>query len=193
MRKDGDVFLNSMAQSWHHTLDKAANDYHTKCFKDNPLILPKNCTVFYSNYTTDNKPDTIGAIAYTAAKSLLKPKYEFTFVAGDGTVPMESLKGNWGNDNLVKVVGNLDHVQIINNDNLWKVIFEKCRNKSSSVLNEQMSVGDTLFPHFVAGLNYAFSYEQPIMLNGMKVIFDQPVGVYSVTLESKAEARRNGN
>lgn len=39
--------------------------------------------------------------------------------------------------------------------------------------------------------NYALSTE-PVLLNGMKVIFDQPVSVYPVTLESKEEARRNG-
>jgi hypothetical protein len=47
-----------------------------------------------------------------------------------------------------------------------------------------------LFPHFTSELNYALSNE-PILLNGMKVIFDQPVGVYPVNLESKKEARRN--
>jgi hypothetical protein len=48
-----------------------------------------------------------------------------------------------------------------------------------------------LFPHFASELNYALSSE-PILLNGMKVIFDQPVGVYPVNLESKEDARRNG-
>jgi Peptidase C80 family len=39
-------------------------------------------------------------------------------------------------------------------------------------------------------LNFAFS-EETVLLNGMKVIFDQPVGVYPVTLESKMEERRH--
>lgn len=47
------------------------------------------------------------------------------------------------------------------------------------------------FPHLESGMNYALS-DEPILLNGMKVIFDQPVGVYPVNLESKEEARRNG-
>ncbi|BDA75144.1 hypothetical protein RIVM261_033190 [Rivularia sp. IAM M-261] len=55
---------------------------------------------------------------------------------------------------------------------------------------QQQSV-DRLFPHFAFGLTYSFSNE-PILLNGMKVIFDQPVGLYPVNLESKEEARRNG-
>jgi hypothetical protein len=50
----------------------------------------------------------------------------------------------------------------------------------------------SVFPHFASDLNYALSSE-PVLLNGMKVIFDRPVSVYPVTLESKAEARRNGN
>jgi hypothetical protein len=49
----------------------------------------------------------------------------------------------------------------------------------------------SLFPHETG---FALSLEDtPILLNGMKVIFDQPVGVYPVTLESKVEERRNGN
>lgn len=40
--------------------------------------------------------------------------------------------------------------------------------------------------------NYAMS-NIPVLLNGMKVVFDRPVSVYPVTLESKAEAGRNGN
>jgi hypothetical protein len=39
--------------------------------------------------------------------------------------------------------------------------------------------------------NYALS-NQPVLLNGMKVIFDRPVGVYPVTLEPKEEANTNG-
>lgn len=50
----------------------------------------------------------------------------------------------------------------------------------------------SLFPQFETGFTFAMSNE-PMLLNGMKVIFDQPVGVYPVTLESKVEERRNGN
>ncbi|MBW4419905.1 MAG: hypothetical protein KME13_11850 [Myxacorys californica WJT36-NPBG1] len=55
-----------------------------------------------------------------------------------------------------------------------------------------ISSSQTLFPSIQLGLNYALSNE-PILLNGMKVIFDQPVGVYPVTLESKVEEQHNGN
>ena len=37
------------------------------------------------------------------------------------------------------------------------------------------------------------SSDKPALLNGMKVIFDESVGVYPVTLESKAEAQHNGS
>lgn len=48
----------------------------------------------------------------------------------------------------------------------------------------------SLFPNsrFVGAMS-----NEPVLLNGMKVIFDQPVSVYPVILESKAEARHNGN
>jgi hypothetical protein len=49
----------------------------------------------------------------------------------------------------------------------------------------------TGFPITQTGLNYALSNE-PIFLNGMKVIFDQPVGVYPVTLEPKDKEHSNG-
>ena len=40
------------------------------------------------------------------------------------------------------------------------------------------------FPSHQSGLNYAFS-DEPILLNGMKVIFDQPTSVYPVNLQHK--------
>jgi len=43
------------------------------------------------------------------------------------------------------------------------------------------------FPSHQSGLNYAFS-DEPILLNGMKVIFDQSTSVYPVNLQHK-----NGN
>lgn len=49
----------------------------------------------------------------------------------------------------------------------------------------------TVFPQFSSGLASSLSNER-ILLNGMKVIFDQPVGVYPVNLESKGEAQHNG-
>jgi hypothetical protein len=50
------------------------------------------------------------------------------------------------------------------------------------------------FSIFPVDLGFSNSLSnEPILLNGMKVIFDQPVGVYPVNLESKEEARRNGS
>ncbi|WP_414573172.1 hypothetical protein [Nostoc sp. CCY 9925] len=68
---------------------------------------------------------------------------------------------------------------------------KQIRMQVTPPIAQQQSV-DRLFPHFASGLNYAL-FSEPITLNGMKMIFDQPVGVYPVNLESKEEARRNGN
>lgn len=56
--------------------------------------------------------------------------------------------------------------------------------RAASQQQKQSSLQQSVF-------NYAFSSE-PILLNGMKVIFDQPVSVYPVNLESKEEAHPNG-
>ncbi|MBD2458334.1 hypothetical protein H6G80_30240 [Nostoc sp. FACHB-87] len=56
---------------------------------------------------------------------------------------------------------------------------------------QPISASQSLFPHHEYGFTVAMS-DEPVLLNGMKVIFDQPVGVYPVNLESKEEARRNG-
>ncbi|BAY95256.1 MULTISPECIES: hypothetical protein [unclassified Tolypothrix] len=53
-----------------------------------------------------------------------------------------------------------------------------------------LAVPQSLIPEDNSQFNYGFSGE--LILNGMKVIFDQPIGVYPVTLESKDEAHRNG-
>lgn len=42
----------------------------------------------------------------------------------------------------------------------------------------------SLFPSLESGFNYALS-DEPILLNGMKVIFDQPAPVYPVNLKRK--------
>lgn len=42
-----------------------------------------------------------------------------------------------------------------------------------------MTSKQTKFPRSQPGLNYAL-VEEPILLNGMKVLFDQPVSVYPV-------------
>ncbi|MBI1240817.1 MAG: hypothetical protein GC195_04375 [Nostoc sp. RI_552] len=47
-----------------------------------------------------------------------------------------------------------------------------------------MNQRQSQFPNHQSGLNYAFS-DEPILLNGMKVIFDQSASVYPVSLESK--------
>ncbi|NES69314.1 MAG: hypothetical protein F6K24_30840, partial [Okeania sp. SIO2D1] len=62
---------------------------------------------------------------------------------------------------------------------------------SSDIKEEELSSGKSLnlkaskvFPNHQIGLNYALS-DEPILLNGMKVIFDQSTPVYPVTLEPK--------
>ncbi|MFB2817396.1 hypothetical protein [Umezakia ovalisporum] len=47
-----------------------------------------------------------------------------------------------------------------------------------------MNQRQSQFPNHQSGLNYAFS-DEPILFNGMKVIFDQSASVYPVSLESK--------
>jgi hypothetical protein len=44
----------------------------------------------------------------------------------------------------------------------------------------------TLFPQLESGFNYAFS-ATPVLLNGMKVIFDKAAPVYPVNLKKKNE------
>jgi hypothetical protein len=52
------------------------------------------------------------------------------------------------------------------------------------------SSAKNLFPIEAAGLALSLA-DAPVMLNGMKVVFDQSIGVYPVTLESTSEERRN--
>ena len=54
-----------------------------------------------------------------------------------------------------------------------------------------MNEGQTLFPASQPGFNYALT-DKPILLNGMKVIFDQQVPVYPVTLKRKDLEPRHG-
>ena len=54
-----------------------------------------------------------------------------------------------------------------------------------------MNERQTLFPASQPGFNYALT-DEPILLNGMKVIFDQQVAVYPVTLERKDQEPRHG-
>jgi hypothetical protein len=68
--------------------------------------------------------------------------------------------------------------------------------KSTPVGKDRKAFGLSSFPtaYSVSSSHMGEQPVQPvILLNGMKVIFDQPVSVYPVTLESKAEAQRNGN
>lgn len=52
--------------------------------------------------------------------------------------------------------------------------------------SKPIAIAQSIFPasSFVQALS-----NEPVLLNGMRVIFDQPVGVYPVTLESKTEGR----
>ncbi|MCU0567012.1 MAG: hypothetical protein MUF49_10490 [Oculatellaceae cyanobacterium Prado106] len=49
-----------------------------------------------------------------------------------------------------------------------------------------LSQAQTLFPQLDTEFNYAFS-AKPILLNGMKVIFDKTAPVYPVNLKKKNE------
>lgn len=59
-------------------------------------------------------------------------------------------------------------------------------------LNSNTATTQSIFPSQGLSFTYALSSE-PILLNGMKVIFDQPVGVYPVTLEPKDKEHPNGS
>lgn len=186
-RQKGDTFLSNASQSWSRSLQTDADTYHQMCLDKEPLIPKKDCFVFYSDYKKERSPTTIGCISYNINTN----KYEAQFVAGDGTVPEPSLRGNWGKENLIKVPSNLDHVAITNDLEMWKTISEKCQLQPTLVMHNQMNASYSIFPHSGSELNYALSNE-PVLLNGMKVIFDQPVGVYPVTLESKNKEHPNG-
>lgn len=76
-----------------------------------------------------------------------------------------------------------DHIPVV-------ATFEININRDSSILTNPATT-QSIFPSHTFGFTYALSNE-PVLLNGMKVIFDQPVGVYPVNLKSKDEAHRNG-
>lgn len=51
-------------------------------------------------------------------------------------------------------------------------------------ITSQFSISNSTFPHLESSFALSLS-DEPILLNGMKVIFDQPVPVYPVNLQSK--------
>lgn len=61
-------------------------------------------------------------------------------------------------------------------------IYPELSLKDNNLISQSKS---NLFPHNESDLNYALS-DEPILLNGMKVIFDKSVAVYPVNLEEKA-------
>jgi hypothetical protein len=91
----------------------------------------------------------------------------------------DGVKGAYGKDN--------------NNEISYRDIYLRHRpiTDLAQVELPSLSKASSVFPWAPSGLNYALANE-PVLLNGMKVIFDQPVGLYPVNLESKEEARRNG-
>jgi hypothetical protein len=119
-------------------------------------------------------------------------KYSYTIQQVEGKERKVGKGSDWGSTNFSDIRGaeylHPEGLASVNGYLSWhhKQIIEQL----PQVRAQQQSV-DRLFPHFASGLNYALSNE-PITLNGMKVIFDQSVGVYPVNLESKEEARRNG-
>jgi hypothetical protein len=63
---------------------------------------------------------------------------------------------------------------------------EMTNSFSEPYFNPPLSQGQSLFPHIEEGFNYAFA-NAPVLLNGMKVIFDRSVPVYPVNLKNKQE------
>lgn len=57
--------------------------------------------------------------------------------------------------------------------------------------DEKLSLTQSLFPYLGSEFNYAFS-DEPILLNGMKVLFDNPTPTTPITLQPKQRGTNNG-
>lgn len=154
-------------------------------------------TLIYSGNEADQgKVSTVGAITFLVSERLKKEKYaQDIIIRGMNGVGYISDKKP---DIVTFDQKHLDKLSKIKEDEfLEKYVDTK---KSAHVfgfhfnpftLAGALSTAYSIFPWAPSGLNYALANE-PVLLNGMKVIFDQPVGLYPVNLESKEEARRNG-
>jgi hypothetical protein len=114
LRKSGDPFLKDNAQSWNRDLQRCADAFHRACKA--PLVIPaERCRVYYTSFRTKgNLRATLGPITYETGKGLA-----FDPIDGDGTVPMDSLKGPFGEESLCRIDANLDHTGIMASDQLW--------------------------------------------------------------------------
>ncbi len=120
-RANGDAFLTEQSQSWNRELEKSADAFYATWSVQAPRIPLAKIKVFYSNFKEKEKPATLGPIQYDDRPSQSN-RLTFTNIDGDGTVPMESLKGPWGDTNLVRVTANADHVGIADQAAVWEGI-----------------------------------------------------------------------
>lgn len=65
------------------------------------------------------------------------------------------------------------------------------KGSESNLSNKEISKMQCLFPLLGSEFNYAFS-EEPILLNGMKVLFDNPTPTTPITLQPKQRGTNNG-
>lgn len=88
------------------------------------------------------------------------------------------------------------------NDLVWKSFLAEKSSKENFLLPiknpieqpisiKTFSESNSLFPNQQLGFNYAFS-DEPILLNGMKVLFDNPTPTTPVTLQPKQRGTNNG-
>lgn len=116
----GDAFLQEGAQSWNRGLEAAADGYYGFCTRD--LLIPLARTkVFYSSFKPSGAPATLGPIKYDDRPDG-GTRLSYTDIDGDGTVPMESLKGSWAAEQLVRVDANVDHVAVADQKVVWDTI-----------------------------------------------------------------------
>lgn len=113
--------------------------------------------------------------------------YDYTS-SGDGTVVTPSQAAHVHPDNVLTLtgIGHADPLGEKGRQQAFPALYKLIQNLiDTSSFASTLSLGETAF-------NFALSSE-PILLNGMKVIFDQSVGAYPVTLESKKEVQSSGN
>ena len=110
---------------------------------------------------------------------------------GDGTVTVKSQAAYAEVKEYISGIEHADPLTEKGKLTVFPAIYKLMESLIKNFSTAQSYSLSTVFPRLEAGFNYSLS-AQPILLNGMKVIFDQPVGVYPVNLESKHEARRNG-
>lgn len=131
--------------------------------------------------------DTIGKIIYNGSQA---NPFEIKMIKGDGTVPLESQRANGVAQipatHIKEAKGDIDHADAlaaVGKEAVFPLIYDLMNVLWKNRFSGAMSL-DTIFPHFSSSLAAAMA-DEPIILNGMKVIFDQPVPVYPVNLQPK--------